>query len=321
MLIVVGVSVVSHVEDGQVGGRRHEIVHEVVGQRIAEFVVADVLVQRLRDTLRDAPVLLAFDDDRVDDAAAVVDRDEAHEIDRAGFGVDFDHRGVHAVGKRRAVLVDVGAGAEMTRRYERRDVRWQRARVRWRRVRPRTTRRCGSACRRRRAGHLAVTTMSRGSASSRWAAIAPRLNEHFATGDRQRAAGQLQRPRRAGAVTSRHERGVGRQQVYRFERDTEDSRQDQAPRRRVALAVIARAGAHVDPYRVVRPGLDIERGVFAGTVARRHIQPQRDTDAERQGIAPRSTLRLLLAERLRSRRVQLRGRDTCDSRRCRRSSR
>ena len=75
-----------------------------------------MLVQRLCDSLRDAAVLLAFDDDRVDDTSAIVDGDEAHEVDGAGLGIDLDHRDVHAVGKRGTVLVDVGARAEMARR-------------------------------------------------------------------------------------------------------------------------------------------------------------------------------------------------------------
>ena len=52
------------------------------------FVVADVFVQRLCHALRNAPVLLPFDHDGVDDAATIIDGDEAHEIDGTGLGVD-----------------------------------------------------------------------------------------------------------------------------------------------------------------------------------------------------------------------------------------
>src|SRR5678815_3243943 len=81
-----------------------------------------------RDSLRDTPVLLTFDDDRVDNTSAIVDGDEAHEVDCTGCGIYFDHRGVYAVGIRGTVLVDVGTGAEVTGRYKGRDVRRQRSR-------------------------------------------------------------------------------------------------------------------------------------------------------------------------------------------------
>ena len=61
----------------QLGGRRHRVVHEVRGDRVAVVVVLHLLAQRLRGALRDAAVLLAGDEQRVEDRAAVVDRDVA----------------------------------------------------------------------------------------------------------------------------------------------------------------------------------------------------------------------------------------------------
>ena len=68
------------------------------------LVVDELLPQRLRDALDDAAVLLAGDDQRVEDPAAVVDRDVAQRRDQAGLGVDLDDRDVGAERERRAVL-------------------------------------------------------------------------------------------------------------------------------------------------------------------------------------------------------------------------
>ena len=66
----------------------------LAGDRVAVVVVAHPLVQRLRDALRDAAVLLAGDEQRVDDPAAVVDRDVADQLDPSGVAVDLDDRDV-----------------------------------------------------------------------------------------------------------------------------------------------------------------------------------------------------------------------------------
>ena len=92
----VGVSVFARLEARQLGRARHRVVHEVRGERVAVVVVDDLLVQRLRDALRDAAVLLAGDEQRVEDPPAVVDRDVTQQLDRAGLGVDLDDRDVRA---------------------------------------------------------------------------------------------------------------------------------------------------------------------------------------------------------------------------------
>ena len=51
---------------------------------------------------REPAVLLAVDEHRVEDAAAVVDRDVADRLDPAGLGVDLDDRDVRAERERRA---------------------------------------------------------------------------------------------------------------------------------------------------------------------------------------------------------------------------
>ena len=77
------------------------------GERVAVVVVDDALEQRLRDALRDAAVLLARDEQRVEDPAAVVDRDVAEQLDAAGLAVDLDDGDVRAEREGRVALVEV----------------------------------------------------------------------------------------------------------------------------------------------------------------------------------------------------------------------
>ena len=77
-------------------GRRNEIADHVPGQQVAVLVVDRLLVERLRDALREPAVDLPLDDDRVHDRADVVDGDVAQQLDGAGLGVDLDDRDVRA---------------------------------------------------------------------------------------------------------------------------------------------------------------------------------------------------------------------------------
>ena len=63
--------------------RREEVVHERPGEVVAVLVVGDRLVQRRGEAHREPAVDLAVDDHRVDDVAAVVDGDEAPDVDLA----------------------------------------------------------------------------------------------------------------------------------------------------------------------------------------------------------------------------------------------
>src|SRR6476619_362272 len=90
-------------------GCREEIVHERPGEVVAVLVVGDRLVQRRREAHREPAVKLPVDDHRVDDVAAVVDRDEAADVDLAGALVDVDDADVAAEREgevRRIVVVD-----------------------------------------------------------------------------------------------------------------------------------------------------------------------------------------------------------------------
>ena len=64
-------------EGGQLGGGDDPVVGEVGGERVAVVVVDELLDERLRDALGDAAVALALGEQRVEDAAGVVDGDEA----------------------------------------------------------------------------------------------------------------------------------------------------------------------------------------------------------------------------------------------------
>ena len=108
-----GVSVVADLEGRQVVGARHGVVHVGAGQQLAALLVVDrILEQRLADALGDAAMDLALDDHRVDDVAEIVDRDEVHDLDDAGVGIDLD-------------LADMRAGriGEVRRIVERRSPR------------------------------------------------------------------------------------------------------------------------------------------------------------------------------------------------------
>ena len=65
-------------------------------EQAAVVVVDGLLVERLRDALRDPAVHLPVDDRRVDHGADVVDRDVAEQARVARLGVDLDDREVRA---------------------------------------------------------------------------------------------------------------------------------------------------------------------------------------------------------------------------------
>ena len=92
----VGVSIATSSKLGQLGGGDGGVVGQVRGDRVAVVVVAHLLEQRLGGALGDAAVALPVGEQRVEDAAGVVDGDVAHQLDAPGLGVDVDHRHVGA---------------------------------------------------------------------------------------------------------------------------------------------------------------------------------------------------------------------------------
>ena len=103
------------VEAGELRGRRNAVVGEVRSQQVAVIVVAHLFEECLRDAGRDASVLLAFDEQRIEHRAAVVDGHMTQQPDGAGIGVDLDHRDVRAERERRAALVEDEVGREWFR--------------------------------------------------------------------------------------------------------------------------------------------------------------------------------------------------------------
>src|SRR4051794_29556841 len=68
------------------------IVGELSGDELAGIVVHRLFPKSLAESLRDTAVDLAIDDQRVDDAPAIVDAKVALDFDLAGFAIDFgDH--------------------------------------------------------------------------------------------------------------------------------------------------------------------------------------------------------------------------------------
>ena len=82
-------------------------------ERIAVLVVHELLVERLRHARRDPAVHLALGDHGVDDAAGIVDGDDAPQLDRARLGVDLDDRDVGAEGERRRVRLEDLLGTQL----------------------------------------------------------------------------------------------------------------------------------------------------------------------------------------------------------------
>ena len=92
--------------------RRDAVVGEVRRDRISGGVESHLLVERLSDTRPDATVLLALDEQRVDDRAAVVDGHMPHEARPTGLGVDLDDRDVGAERERGALAGEHGLRLE-----------------------------------------------------------------------------------------------------------------------------------------------------------------------------------------------------------------
>ena len=85
-------------ERRHVGGARHGVIHERAGEQLAVAVVDRLFHQRLADALHHAAVQLAFDDQRIDDGAEIVDAGIFGDLDDAGFRIDLDFGDMAAVG-------------------------------------------------------------------------------------------------------------------------------------------------------------------------------------------------------------------------------
>src|SRR5580704_5405143 len=89
---------------------RHGIIHERAGQKLTIAVVDGLFHQRLADALYDAAVELAFNDERIDDDAEVVDTGILGDLDDSGLRIDLDLGDMAAVrvGRRAGSVADMG---------------------------------------------------------------------------------------------------------------------------------------------------------------------------------------------------------------------
>src|SRR6267143_5916534 len=88
------------------------VIHEGAGEKLPGYRVVDrAPAHHLPDSLRDAAVQLAVEQDVIDDPAAVVHRGVVQDLDGAGFGIDLDLGHVRAAGKG-ARQRDLAAGVE-----------------------------------------------------------------------------------------------------------------------------------------------------------------------------------------------------------------
>ena len=268
---------VADLEAGQLGRRRDGVVGQVRRDRVAVLVVDDLLEQRLRRALGDAAVLLAGDEQRVEDAPAVVDGDVAQQRHGAGLGVDLDDRDVRAERVRRVGAVEVELVAQRPGLHARRAA--------W----PGRRRRTASSA------HVtpfdgtpatcscpSPTTMSSASASRRWAAICLALASTSldATCTALPAVCSDREPIVPDAAG--HRGGVGVDELDLVHRDAEDVAGEHGERGVVALAVDARADEHARRAVVV----DLDRAVLDVQPDRRgDLDVGRQADAELLGVA------------------------------------
>ena len=111
-----GVTMWPYSNSGVSGAVGQQVVEERRGERVADVVVDELLVQHAADALHDAPGDLAFDDHRVDHDAAVLAHDVAQERDQAGVGVDLARADVRGIRERGADGREAGRDLEPGRR-------------------------------------------------------------------------------------------------------------------------------------------------------------------------------------------------------------
>ncbi|CAB4899311.1 unannotated protein [freshwater metagenome] len=244
------------------------------------LVVANVLDQRLPDSRSHAAVDLTFEQQWVEDAAGIVDADEATHAHIACLGVDVDHGDLRPEGERRTVWHEV----DFLRKCGRCPGRGSRE------LGPGTALR-GSACdvegTRTAVEHDVVDVRLEQIGGETTRSIDERLG-----GDLHCRTTDLQRPRSAGATTARDEVGVAVDEPNVFHRDAGEVARDHRPRGGVALTVRRRSGAH----RCRTIGMHFDRPELAPAHGVRDLDVGRDADAHEHVVVVCSTRRLLGAQ-------------------------
>jgi hypothetical protein len=213
---------------GQLGGRRDAVAEHRVGQEGAVLVVHRLLEHRLGDALRDAAVHLPVDDHRVDHGAAVVDRDVAQDLRRAGLGVHLDDADVRP--RREREVRRIPDRCRLERRLE---TFGQRVR------RPGGERELRDRLRLLRCALDAERTVAPFEIRVRDLELVrrdqPRLRQDLLRRVPERNAADRQRAAAVRVHPERRDRGVAVQHVDVVERNTELVGGDLRPRRDVAL--------------------------------------------------------------------------------------
>ena len=95
---------------GNLARGRRQIIGQRCGVDVPKRVVHDLFEQRIADALGNAAMHLAVGDQRIDNAAGVLDREEFIDANCSGLDVDFDDRNVTGVGEcaRRIVMRGLG---------------------------------------------------------------------------------------------------------------------------------------------------------------------------------------------------------------------
>ena len=240
----------------------------------------------------DAAVLLALDEQRVEDRAAVVDGDVAHDAHLARVEVDLDGGDVGPERERGVALVELALGGEHA----------ERAAVT---VAEDLGRRlggpAGELAPRQRAGRHAGHADGRrvdvdddvGDVGLEQVGGQPLglLDEGLGRLVHGRPA-ELQRARAAGAAALGDEVGVAVDEADLLHRDAGLVVDEHGERRLVALPVGERAGPHGGRAVVV----DLDGAELAGPAAGGDLDVGGDADAERDAVAPLAPGRLVLAQ-------------------------
>src|SRR5208337_3424244 len=80
---------VAGLDPRNVAGFGQRVVHKLARDELAAVIIDGLFPEGLAEALHDASMDLAFDDQRVEKIAAVIDSDIALDFDGAGFAVDF----------------------------------------------------------------------------------------------------------------------------------------------------------------------------------------------------------------------------------------
>jgi hypothetical protein len=77
--------------------QRHEVVHQRTREQVALLVIAAGFEERCADPMKDAAADLLVEQERLDDAAAILEAPVLQKRDDPGVGIDLEVAGLDAV--------------------------------------------------------------------------------------------------------------------------------------------------------------------------------------------------------------------------------